>query len=62
MLACSLWAVTSYQRMTGSATAKVRRSGKMRRAADGRRAGRQPASGLMGRLQERWRHRQQGGH
>ena len=35
MLACSLWAVTSYQRMTGSATAKVRRSGKVRRAARG---------------------------
>jgi Protein of unknown function (DUF3040) len=62
MLACSLWAVTSYQRMTGNATAKARRSGKMRRAASGWRADRQWGSGLMGRLQGRWRHRQQGGN
>jgi len=62
MLACSMWAVTSYRRMTGSATAKAGRSGKMRRAAHGRQAGRQAGSGLMGRLEERWRHRQQGGH
>jgi predicted lipid-binding transport protein (Tim44 family) len=61
MTACSLWAVTSYQRMTGSATAKAGRSGKMRRAANRRRAGKQAGSGLMGRLEERWRHRQQGG-
>jgi hypothetical protein len=37
MLACSLWAVTSYQRMTaittGRAPAQARRSGKERRAA-----------------------------
>ena len=62
MLACSMWAVTSYRRMTGSAAAKAGRFGKMRRAAHGRRAGRQAGSGLMGRLEERWRHRQQGGH
>jgi hypothetical protein len=63
MLACSLWAVTSYRRMTGSAPAKAGRSGKMRRAATGPQAGRQRGgSGLMGRLEERWRHRQQGGH
>ena len=62
MLACSLWAVTSYRRMTGSATAKAGRSGKMRRAARGRQAGRPAGARLMGRLEERWRHRQQGGH
>ena len=62
MLACSLWAVTSYQRMTGHATAKTGRSGGMRRTARGRPAGRQAGSGLLGRLEERWRHRQQGGH
>ena len=62
MLACSLWAVTSYRRMTGSATATAGRSGKMRRAANRRQAGRPAGSGLMGRLEERWRHRQQGGH
>jgi predicted lipid-binding transport protein (Tim44 family) len=60
MLACSMWAVTSYRRMTGSATAKARRSGQKRRAAKGRRVGKQAGSGLMGRLAERWRHRQQG--
>ena len=62
MLACSLWAVTSYQRMTGSTTARAGRSGTMRRGARGRQAGRQAGSGLMGRLEERWRHRQQRGH
>jgi hypothetical protein len=34
----------------------------MRRAANGRQAGKQAGSGLMGRLEERWRHRQQGEH
>ncbi len=64
MLACSLWAVTSYQRMTGTATgrapAKDRGAGKERRATRGGRAGRQAGPGLMGRLEERWRHRQEG--
>ena len=64
MLACSLWAVTSYRRMTGITTgripAKDRASGKERRAAKGRRAGKQAGSGLMERLQERWRRRQAG--
>jgi hypothetical protein len=65
MLACSLWAVTSYQRMTaiitGRVPAQARRSGKGRRAAKGGRAGGQAGSGLMGRLEERWRRRQEGG-
>jgi hypothetical protein len=65
MLACSLWAVTSYQRMTGITTgrapAQARRSGQERRAAKGRSAGEQAGSGLMGRLEERWRHRREGG-
>ena len=65
MLGCSMWAVTSYRRMTGSATgrvpAKARRAGKNRRAARDRRAGKRPGSGLMVRLEERWRRRQQGG-
>src|SRR6266568_1028544 len=64
MLACSVWAVTSYRRMTGSATgrapAKDRGSGKKRHTARDRRAGKQAGSGLMGRLGERWRRRQQG--
>jgi hypothetical protein len=64
MLACSMWAVTSYRRMTGRATGRApvkdRGSGNRRHAARGRRPGRQAGSGLMGRLEERWRHRQQG--
>ncbi len=65
MLACSLWAVTSYRRMTGLTTgrapAQARRSGKERRAAKGGRAGKRAGSGLMGRLEERWRGRQERG-
>jgi hypothetical protein len=63
MLACVLWAVTSYQRMTGSATgrapAKDRAYGNKRRAAKSRRASTQANPGLMGRLEERWRRRTQ---
>ena len=63
MFACSLWAVTSYRRMTGRATgrapAKDKGPGK-RRAPGGRRAGTQAGPGLMGRLEERWRRRRQG--
>jgi DUF3040 family protein len=60
MLACTLWAVTSYRRMTGRAPAEDRGPGGKRRAARGRRAGAQAGPGLMGRLEERWRRRQQG--
>jgi membrane protein implicated in regulation of membrane protease activity len=63
MLACSLWAVTSYRRMTGSTTGRApnknRHSRMERRAAKGGRAGKQAGSGLMRRLEERWRHRQE---
>lgn len=65
MLACSLWAVTSYRRMTGITTgrapAKDRASGRKQRAAKGRRPGKQTRSGLMERLEERWRRRQERG-
>jgi hypothetical protein len=65
MLACTLWAVASYRRMTGSTTgrapAKNRGSDSKRRAARGRRAGTRAGPGLMGQLEERWRRRQQGG-
>jgi Protein of unknown function (DUF3040) len=64
MLACGLWAVTSYRRMTGITTGRApaqdRAFGTKRRAAKVRRAGRQAGSGLMGRLEERWRRRQAG--
>jgi Protein of unknown function (DUF3040) len=65
MLACSMWAVTSYRRMTGNTTGRApatgRGPGKKRGGTKGRRAGNQAASGLMARLEERWRRRQQGG-
>ena len=65
MLACSLWAVTSYRRMTGITTGRVpaqaRRAGNQRRGAKGGRADKQAGSGLMGRLEERWRRRQERG-
>jgi hypothetical protein len=64
MLACTLSAVTSYRRMTGRATGRApatdRALGGKRRAARGRRAGTRAGPGLMGRLEERWRPRQQG--
>jgi len=60
MLACTLWAVTSYRRMTGRTAAEDSGPGGKRRAARGRRAGTKAGPGLMGRLEERWRRRQQG--
>ena len=63
MLGCSLWAVTGYRRMTGVTTGRVpangRSSGEGRPAATGGRSGRQAGSGLMERLEERWRHRRE---
>ena len=65
MLAASMWAVNSYRRMTGTATGRApgqsRRAGRKQRAPKDRRASKQAGSGLMGRLEERWRHRQEGG-
>jgi predicted lipid-binding transport protein (Tim44 family) len=65
MLACSLWAATGYRRMTGITTGRApaqdSRSGKKRPAAKRRRPAKQAGSGLMGRLEERWRRRQEGG-
>ena len=65
MFACSLWAVTSYRRMTGVTTgrapAKDRAAGRKQRAAKGGRPGMQARSGPMGRLEERWRRRRERG-
>jgi Protein of unknown function (DUF3040) len=65
MLACSMRAVTSYRRMTGITTGRVpvhgRRSGKKRRAARDRRAGKQAGARLTERLEERWRRRREDG-
>ena len=63
MLACALWAVSSYRRMTGRATGRTPAShggsGHKRRAAGGRRPGTQAKPRLMERLEERWRRRAQ---
>src|SRR6266702_4398072 len=69
MLACAMWALTSWRHMTGTATARV--PGSARGAAPGR-AGRGKGAGRAGkdrrrghslrfmeRLEERWRRRQE---
>jgi len=61
MLGCGLWAVSSYRRMTGRAPAPARRYGKKRPVAKGRRPRKQAGPGLMVRLEERWRRRQERG-
>jgi hypothetical protein len=64
MFACGMWAVTSYWQMTGRTAGRTpvkdRGLGNRRHAAGGQRPGQQAGSGLMGRLEERWRRRQQG--
>jgi len=54
MLACSMWALTSYRHMTGITTG--RGLSKERRPAKGSKA---PSQGVMERLEERWRRRQE---
>ena len=62
MLACSMWALSSYRHMTGVATGRglgrERRERRERRAG-GRPGGRAPSQGMMERLEERWRRRQE---
>jgi hypothetical protein len=55
MLASSLWAVRSYRKMTGVVIGRTR-------PADGRRSRRGPrpqSTGMMDRIEERWRRRQE---
>src|SRR6202046_3474723 len=69
MLVCSMWALSSYRHMTGvSAAAGFGRPRRSKRAR--RRQPRQPGKtagirvaqpGMMERLEERWRRRQEGG-
>jgi hypothetical protein len=54
MLACSMWALTSYRHMTGITTG--RGLSKERRPAKGSKP---PSQGVMERLEERWRRRQE---
>jgi Protein of unknown function (DUF3040) len=57
MLACSMWALTSYRHMTGFVTGRV--SGRGPARPKERRASRSPGTGMMERLEERWRRRQE---
>ncbi len=71
MLVCSMWALASWRHISGmSATApfgpaRPKRKGRVRRSrAERRAAGRVPRGapqGMMERLEERWRRRQEGG-
>jgi Protein of unknown function (DUF3040) len=53
MLACSMWALTSYRHMTGVATGRGAAKPKDRRASHA------AGGGMMERLEERWRRRQE---
>jgi hypothetical protein len=65
MLACSMWALTSYRHMTGIATGRGPakpsgpRGSRGSRGSRGRRASRPAGTGMMERLEERWRRRQE---
>ena len=55
MLACSMWALSSYRHMTGAAAGR----GSARPKPKDRRASRSAGTGMMERLEERWRRRQE---
>jgi hypothetical protein len=62
MLACSMWALTSYRHMTGVATGRGPARPKERRASRpsrSSRSSRATGTGMMERLEERWRRRQE---
>jgi hypothetical protein len=65
MLACSLWAMTSYRRITvvttGPIPGEAGRLAKKRRVTQSRPPGERAGSGLMRRLEDRWRRRQERG-
>ena len=69
MLACSMWALTSYRHMAGITAgrglAKDRRSGKAAKAAKGAKgpksASKTAKQPMMERFEERWRRRQERG-
>jgi len=53
MLACAMWALTSYRHMNGVASGRGPAKPKKRRR------GREASPGLMERMEERWRRRQE---
>jgi hypothetical protein len=60
MLACGIWALTSYRHMTGVKSGRGQAKPKDRRQE--RQRGRQASPGLMERMEERWRRRQERDH
>jgi hypothetical protein len=56
MLACAMWALTSYRHMSGVASGRTP-AAKTRKRKRGR--GREASPGLMERMEERWRRRQE---
>jgi predicted lipid-binding transport protein (Tim44 family) len=58
MLACAMWALTSYRHMTGVSSSQGAAKAKAKQAGK-RRGRRQPSSGMMERFEERWRRRQE---
>jgi Protein of unknown function (DUF3040) len=71
MLACAMWALTSWRHMGGAVTARAAAATRGPAAARGQRRGRSARkdrhgraggkTGFMERLEERWRRRQEGG-
>ena len=59
MLACSMWALTSYRHMTGVASGRGSARPRPRERRAHRRAHRAAGTGMMERLEERWRRRQE---
>jgi hypothetical protein len=65
MLACSMWALSSYRHMSGITSGRVggrdrRRSGRAGPSGRAGHSGRAPSHhGMMERLEERWRRRQE---
>jgi Protein of unknown function (DUF3040) len=59
MLACSMWALTSYRHMTGIATGRGPAKPKEPKQQKARRPRRASGTGMMERLEERWRRRQE---
>jgi hypothetical protein len=55
MVACAMWALTSYRHMTGVASSRSKAKSKKQRRK------REASSGLMERMEERWRRRQERG-
>ena len=59
MIASSMWAVASYRRMAGFVVDRSHGRGRGHGRTSGRKAPKQANSGMMERIEERWRRRQE---